>query len=213
MRSNRIQSFVSVVVLGIAVLLSTVCAQTPIDITPIPEEEDTYEAFIAALTTYERRMTEVRELFRATLPHKGPWDSYQLKLLGELEAPRPWRVEASIHQCLQGGSGGRVSLTTLLNNASIVVHRARDVRHFYAKTGWRFERPTASNHAGIIRFEGTVAESGRSATADFEDRYSENQWAPSGHAGDGTYSVSCYGPSGTYSQSWTWTLFRDAPSP
>lgn len=215
MRSNRTMSFVSVVVVGIAVLLSPVCAQSPPTTTPtapMPAEEDTFEAFFDALTQHENRMEEVQAQFEATLPHSGPWTDYQLRLLNELEGPRPWRVEASIHQCLQGGSGGRVSMTTLLNRASIVVSRGRAFKSFRAKTGFRFSRPTATNHAGVIRFEGSTSDSRRSATADFEDRYAEGQWAPHGFAGSGRYKVTCSGPSGSYSQSWSWRLFRDGPA-
>lgn len=214
MRSNRIQSFVSVVAVGIAALLSTVCAQTPMPDPAFPSGTDTYEEFIAVLNQHERRMENLQAEFEATLPHVGPWTDHQLKLLAQLEYnERPMRLLASIHQCIEGGGGSPVSMTTLLDSRSLVLMRGRAFRSFRAKTGFRFERPTATNHAGIIRFEGSTAESGRSATADFEDRYSEGQWAPAGHAGSGRYKVRCSGPNGSYEQSWSWRLFRDLHTP
>lgn len=214
MRSNRIQSFVSVVVLGIAVLLSTVCAQTPMPDPAFPSGTDTYEEFIAVLNQHEQRMEELQAEFEATLPHVGPWTDYQLKLLAQLEfGERPMRLEASIHQCLQGGNPGSVSLTTLLDSSSIVLHRDRDLRHFYAKPGFKFIRPTATNAPGVIDFDGDTGNNGRHATADFEDAYAEGQVAPPGHAGSGRYKISCSGPNGSYSQSWSWRLFRDLFTP
>lgn len=203
-------AFISVAVLGFAGLLSTVCAQTSIS-TSRPLENDTYEAFITALTQHEQKMESLQAQFDATLPHMGPWTDYQLRLLDQLNAPRPTRVLQSIHQCMSGGSGGNVSLESLLNAASIIQYRDREVKHFYAKTGWRFLRPTASNHSGVIRFEGTVADSGRHATADLEDLKKEGDWAPHGFIGSGRYTVGCTGPSGSYSQNWRWSLFRDLP--
>lgn len=213
MRSNYAVSFVSVVVMGIAVLLPAVCAQSPTTgSTPtMPLENDTYEAFIAALTQHEERMQELQAQFEATLPQVGPWTEYQLQLLDQLDAPRPTRVQQSIHQCMQGGSGGRVSLITLLNTSSIVQHRDRELKHFYAKPGWKFSRPTATNAPGVIDFDGDIGNNGRHATADFEDYYAEGQWAPHGFAGSGRYTVKCKGPNGSYSQSWRWSLFRDLP--
>ena len=177
----------------------------------MPLENDTYEAFIASLTQHEERMAELQAEFEATLPHVGPWTDYQLRLLDQLNTPRPTRVLQSLHQCISGGGGGNVSLESLLNTASEIVHRDREVKHFYAKAGWRFTRPTASNHAGVIRFDGTVSESGRAALADLEDAKAEGQWAKSGFIGQGRYTVGCVGPNGGYSQSWRWSLFRDLP--
>ena len=214
MRNTRITSHVSVGVLGIAVLLSTVCAQTPMPDPAFPSGTDTYEEFIEVLNRHEQRMEDLQAQFEATLPHVGQWTDHQLKLLAQLEyGERPMRLEASIHQCIQGGDGGSVSMTTLLDSRSLVLMRGRAFRSFRAKTGFRFDRPTATNHAGVIRFEGSTSESGRSATADFEDRYSEGQWAPAGHAGSGRYKVSCSGPNGSYWQSWSWRLFRDLHTP
>jgi len=207
---KKLIAIASIFVLGFAGLLPVLQLRVSAR-NPLPLENDTYDAFIVALEQHEQRLARLQEQFQATLPHVGPLTQYQVGLLDKMDQPRPRRVLMSIHQCMQGGSGGRVSLISLLDAASTVVHRDREVKHFYAKPGWRFSKPTATNAPGIIDFDGSTGNGGRNATADLEDTYAQGQWAPHGYAGSGLYKVKCSGPGGEYSQSWRWSMFRDLP--
>ena len=199
---SKLFAIVSVVVWGLAGLLSA-SAQAPVG--------ETYGSFIRALNAHEERMARIQGQFDATLPWAGPFNEYQLELLAQLEAPQPSAIANSSFNCIRSG-GGSVMLVTVLDSNHKVLVRSRELKSFSAKTGWKFERPTASNYQGVILFEGSTSTSRKSATADFEDRYSVGQYAPHGQAGSGRYYVACYNNNNQrHTQSWSWRLFRDCP--
>lgn len=208
MRKTRI-SFLSGVVLGLAGLLSASAQAPPSESEPAPVE--TYEGFIAALNAHEARMAQLQDQFRATLPIVGPLNQYQLELLAQLEAPQPAAIANSSANCIRSG-GRSIVLTTVLDKNNEVRTQARDTETITARTGWKFEKPTASGDVHEISFDPGLSDAGKTATADFEDRYGVGQQAPHGHIGSGRYYLTCYNNNGKrYYQSWSWRLFRDCP--
>lgn len=208
---KKLISLVSVVVLGLAGLLSASVQAPSSESQPVPAVE-TYEDFVRALNAYEARMTLLTDRFRATLPWEGPLNDYQLELLAELEAPQPAAIANSVFNCIRSG-GRRIDLITVLDNSGEVLTQARDTETFTAHSGWKMEKPTVSGDFHLIKFDPGLSDNRTTATANFEDRATVGQHADYGHVGSGRYRASCYNNSGqSYSQSWFWTLFRDCPT-